>query len=236
VGKRQISYLQNVKIDDTIQTTRPFNMDSRVYAGTSLYIVFFNPNEEINLLLNGGKILTSTASLTNASIYFSSYTVNDSGYVDLPFIGKVKVEGMTLEQAKFLISEKINQLFQETLVSIRLAERTITVLGEVKNPGTFHFYRDNLTLLYVLGMSGDLTDYANRKNIKIIRQTPSGTIVSYIDVTSADFIKSPYYYLQNNDVVFIEPLVAKTFQTRSFPIGTILSILTSALVIYTYIK
>lgn len=232
VTKKKLVYLQNISVNDSISAGKSKNLEIKVIPGENLFISFYNSNMEINALLNGGKSVAASSAMALIT-YFNAYPVSDSGYIDIPVVGKIQVNGLSIEEVRTKIADRVNTTFSETFVSVRLAERSFTLLGEFKMPGTYTINKDKVSLFYVIGLAGDITEYGDRKNVKIIRQVNDKVIVTYVDLTNADFIKSPYYYLQHNDIVYIEPLKAKTFQTRTFPVTSILSIFTSVLAIYT---
>ena len=235
VNKKKIVYLNNIQENDTLTTLLPKNLNSVIHPGMNLYITFYNPSKEVNDLLNSS-VNTQSSNITSTNLFFTTFPVNDSGHVNLPVLGSVDINNLTISQAQQKISEQINLIFQETYVTVKLSSRTFTVLGEFRSPGTYTFDRNYLSIFQAIGMAQDLTEYGNRKHVKIIRQTPKGALIKYIDLTDPSFINSPFYFIQNDDLIYVEPLNAKTFQTRTFPIGSILSIVSSVLVIFSLIK
>ncbi|OFX69881.1 MAG: hypothetical protein A2X12_11880 [Bacteroidetes bacterium GWE2_29_8] len=149
-------------------------------------------------------------------LFLNSYEVNDSGCINIPVIGKVLVAGSTLEEAKYILQEKINEYMNYVVVDIKLTNFKTTVLGEVKNPGTYNLLKNRkANLLDALGMAGDLTEYGNRKNIKIIRFDGNNSNIYKLDITDNSIIGSPLFYLQPNDVIYVEPLKTKTYGFRN---------------------
>lgn len=171
---------------------------------------FFNLNE-------GGGMMN----LNQASVYLSGYSIDESGNIDLPQIGKVNVANMTVTEAQNKIQETVASYLNNATVIVKLISFKITVLGEVKNPGYYNIYNDQATILEGLGMAGDLTDFGNRENITLIRQTQEGTGAILIDLKDPGLLSSKYYYLQPNDVVYVQPLKAKTTRSNFSSLGIV---------------
>ncbi len=139
------------------------------------------------------------------------YRVTTDGYIDMPVIGIVKAAGLTLEQIKKLVEDKVNETryLPDVNVQVLFMSFRITILGEVNVPRSYIIRTEKMNILEAIGMAGDLTLFSNRRNILIIRE--KGGIRSYgrVDVTSRDLFQSPYFYLQPNDVVYVQPNTAK---------------------------
>lgn len=135
--------------------------------------------------------------------------VDKDGNISLPIIGVVKVAGLTTYQAKQLLQKKAQQYFKDPDVQLRFANFKITVLGEVAHPATYILPNEKVSVLDALGLAGDLTIYGRRENVMIIRDNNGVKETSRIDLNSTDLFKSPYFYLRQNDVVYVEPNKAK---------------------------
>lgn len=140
----------------------------------------------------------------------TGYLVDREGYIDMPSLGRVKAAGLTVQQLKDSISLKSLKYITDPIVNIRYLNFRFTLLGEVARPGTFVIAHEQVTLLQALGMAGDITSYGNREKILIIRETDGQQVFQYIDLLSQDIFKSPYFYLQKNDIIYVEPMQAKT--------------------------
>lgn len=137
------------------------------------------------------------------------YVVENDGCIEYPLVGKIHLEGLTIEQANAHIKEKIAPYFKEGidyLVNVYLHNYNVTVMGEVNKPNTFEVSRNKMTILEALAMAGDMTIYGKRDNVKILRELPNGTYeVHELDMRDANILNSPYYYLQQRDIVYVEP-------------------------------
>lgn len=153
--------------------------------------------EIFNLETNTNNIQT-----TSANLFLNGFTIDSQGFIEIPTLGKISIKGLTIEEAKDKIQIEADNYLINSTVIVKHINFEITVLGEVKNAGTYTVYKDNITIIEALGLSGDLTDYANRKKIKLIRDNQ----IIYIDLTKIETLYSENFVLKANDVLYIEPL------------------------------
>lgn len=141
----------------------------------------------------------------------SGYLVSADGMIQFPILGNIKAAGLTKEQLKDVISKKLldSKLLKDPIVSIRFLNFRVTVLGEVKNPAVVTVPNEKISLLEAIGLAGDLTIYAKRDNILIIREEDGNKTIKRLNLNSNELLSSPYYYLKSNDVVYVEPNKAK---------------------------
>jgi len=144
-----------------------------------------------------------------AGLYVNGYSIDPEGNITLPEIGKVKIVGLTVDQAQKTIQEKVSSYIGKSTVLVKLISFRVTVLGEVKSPGYYYFYNDRATILEALAMAGDLTDLGNRTNIALVRQDNDGTQTVLINLNDPNLLASKYYFLMPNDAIYIQPLKAK---------------------------
>lgn len=143
----------------------------------------------------------------------SGYVLDKDGNIEIPVIGKVNLNKITVDTAEYRLQVLAKDYLQNPTVKVKLLSFKITILGEVNRPGPVINYNRSINLLEALSMAGDLTDYANRKNIKLVRNFNGKTSILYVDVLDDDFISSPYYYLKPNDMVIVSPLRVKNVRT-----------------------
>lgn len=170
------------------------------------------------------------------NLYMDGYSVENSGTVTLPILGTVPVEGLTLQEAQDSIQNRADKYLNQATALVKLVSFKITVLGEVKNPGYHYVFNNQVTVLEALGLAGDLTNFGNRKNIKLIRPVAEGSEVSILDITDPDLLKSPYFYLMPNDVLYVEPLRARSNRSNLEVWGVIFSAATTAVLVLSYIN
>ena len=155
------------------------------------------------------------------------YLVNNEGEIDFPVLGKLKVGGMTKNEAESMIREKLQPYLKETpIVTVRMANYKISVLGEVNKPGTFTVSNEKVNVLEALAMAGDMTVYGVRDNVKLIREDAQGKReIVMLDLTKSDLVLSPYFYLQQNDILYVTPNKTKA---KNSDIGNTTSVVISA--------
>ena len=164
---------------------------------------------------------------TTAQPVLQQYLVDNEGKINFPVLGELKVGGLTKKEAEQLIIEKLKPYIKETpIVTVRMVNYKISVLGEVARPGTFTISNEKVNLLEALAMAGDMTVWGVRDNVKLIRESADGKQeIITLDLNSAETILSPYYWLQQNDIVYVTPNKAKA---RNSDIGNSTSLWFSA--------
>lgn len=166
------------------------------------------------------------------AFYLSGYTIDANGDVKLPFIGKVNLKGLDLVQAEAAISMKISTYFkkfsvEDFHVSVKLGGIRFSTLGEFNKPGKYVVLQERLTVLDAIALSGDLTIQAKRNQITLIRQYPEGIKLHSLDVTDRAIIQSPFYFIQPNDQLYVEPMKVREFGTGSTTVQTMSVIMSS---------
>lgn len=151
--------------------------------------------------------LGSTSSSGGSQRQRLSYLVNQNGYIDFPILGELKVEGLTREQVADLIKTEIEKrnLLKDPIVTVNFDNLHFTVLGEVGSPGQYAIDRDQINLFEALSMAGDLTIYGERDKVYVVRETDGQRIMHRVNLKSTDVFTSPVFYLQQNDLIVVEP-------------------------------
>lgn len=148
---------------------------------------------------------TGTTETTTAP-QVKTYEIDNKGDIDFPVLGTIHVAGMTTYELKEYLEKRISEYVKDPIVSVTMRGYKITVIGEVSSPQTIYTSADRYSILNALGSCGDLTDYAKRDNILVMRQTPDGQIeYGRLDLHNSNITKSPYFWLKNNDVIVVEP-------------------------------
>ena len=205
---KNIAYLQNS--DDINFEKSRFLYDARIMPKDQLSISVNTTTPEaslpFNLLLQNE--YTQGRSMSSAGMLMP-YLVDNEGFITFPIIGRLQVAGLTKSEAEKLIFEKIRPYMADNenpVVTVRMSSYSVSVLGEVARPGSFQVSREKITILEALAQAGDLTIYGIRDKVKLIREDATGKkqIVT-LNLNDANIVNSPYYYLQQNDVVYVEP-------------------------------
>lgn len=185
----------------------------------------YNPNNDLSFYeskidVNDNLLITVTSTNPQAAEVFNTltpdkgyvqnlqlmgYLVDTSGNINFPIVGKLHVAGLTKTEAIEMIQEKVSQYIDKPTVNIRFMNYKVSVLGEVNTPGTFPIDDERVTLPQAISMAGDLTIYGDRHNILVCRNMNGEKQFHRMDLTSPEVFSSPYYYLQQNDVIYVEP-------------------------------
>lgn len=215
----QFEYFQsdNPAFPAYIETAIP--QISKIKKGDLLGIIVSTLNKESNEILNFANVNSLPVSaFSGAGVGGGSqplgFPVDSSGSVFLPMIGKQHVEGLTLETAEAKLKEALNVTLKEPSVNIRFMNHKFSVLGEVGSVGTFNLLDDHTTILDVLAACGDLTPYGKRDSITVIRIKDGMREIGKVNMRSREVFKSPYFYIQNGDVVYVEPTKQKELPVK----------------------
>ena len=214
------------------------NIDYKLQPGDNLYIRFINSIDE-----RGSAALTGDFSSTNrnymssdASIYLQSYTLDEEGCIELPLTGKIELKNLTVDQAKEKLKTELDKFVNQTTIIVKLSNFNVTLLGEVTRPGLYKVYQSQINLFEAVSLAGNMTNFAKKNAVKIIRQTDNGSEIVTVDMGQADILSSPYYYLKPNDIVYVEPLPIKQWGFTTFPYSTVLSVVSLAVTLYLAFK
>lgn len=177
-------------------------------------------------LFGGSTMMNNQLAVNNPSL--SGYLVDSNGNIDIPVLGRLNLAGLTIEEAKDFISQKLKPFLNDPVIMIRFMNFRCTVIGEVKAPRTISVPGERMTILEALGQAGDLTPYSNREKILIIREQDGRRDFGYINIHSPEVFQSPYFYLQQNDIVYVEPIKEAIAVVRD-PISEVLPIISGLL-------
>ena len=228
IPMRKVVYMNNNPIvEKEINTTPPVH---HLEIGDVLFVRILSQNDKTHEFFN---VETNTNSSINntsmASLYLNGSTINSAGKIEIPVIGEIYLLGQDLEQAKASVQKAVDEYLKDAIVIVKLANFQVTILGEVNNAGTFPVFKENLTIFEALAMGGDLTDYANRQKIKIVRTYKNKKQINIVDITDQQLLLSDFYYLRNDDMIYVEPLKYRTFRKSQSQV--VLSALTTLAVL-----
>jgi len=235
VPQKKMLYMQ---VKDEADTLSSFyndkNIEYRIQPGDNLYVKVVSLDEQTTILLNPSG--TNNYLNSDASIYLNSYTVNEKGYLDFPLTGEVLVKNLTVDEIKLKLKENLKIYLKEFVVIVKMVNFNLTLLGEVKRPGQYKVYQNSINLFEAVSMAGDLSDFANREKVAVIRQTKTGSKVIYLDMTKRDILESDYFYLKPNDIVYVTPVKGKQFTFAQFPYGVVFGAISTAFLVVNYFK
>jgi polysaccharide export outer membrane protein len=213
VSNKRFVYLRdkgNVKMDST-QHIIIEQYNYKIQCGDILFISLMSEDDRINKIFvpsAQGQIMMG--GVTGSPYYFTGFTVDPEGKVELPYVGRVKVSGLDLEGARSALSGELSKYFKVFFLQVKMAEFRFSVLGAVRTPGQFFFQQNKVTILDAILRAGDLQDIAIRHEIQLFRQYPEGVKMVKLDITDRSIMNSPYWYMQPNDLLYVIPIKTRT--------------------------
>lgn len=204
--REAVVYYQN--IDALAQAKQSNTYEIKIQPDDLLTIIVSADDPETAIPFNLSTISVPSAGNANAAQgqqTMQSYLVDAGGTIDFPVLGKLNVGGLYRTEVLQLLQTKISKYIKNPIINLRIMNFKVSVQGEVTLPGTYSVSSERITLIEALSMAKDLTIYGKRDNILIIREVNGVKSYNRVDITKADFINSPFYYLSQNDVVYVEP-------------------------------
>ncbi len=165
-----------------------------------------------------------------------SYLVNDSGYVDFPFVGQIYVEGLTILEAKSAVQNALSQFISNVAVVVKFVGKNVTIIGEVNRQGEYPIYSDYVSIFSALGRAGGIGDFGNRENVTIIREEDGKTSFHYLDLTDKRVAVSDFYYVKPEDIIVVHPLKQKSFGFATFPHSLLLTGLSTVIIVWSFLR
>ena len=241
VPLKDLQYLQPNKNGNQESTITPVVLKPyRVQVNDVLSIKIKALDQKIVEIFNPSVSGSQGNASSAEGLYFDGFSVNDHGDIRIPVLGEVNVIGQTLEEIRIKVEKQLlEQYFNATaniFVTVKLAGLRYTVNGEINNPGSKILLQEKVTILEAIANSGDITITGNRKEVMVVRQNPGGTEIHSIDLTTIDALKSPSYYVQPNDFIYVKPLKQKSWGTGTNGLQSFTTILTAvSLIVTTYL-
>lgn len=206
---KQVPYLQNPEVVNNYGKEIPL-YDAKIMPKDLLTITVSTTDPKASVPFNLS--IQSPASTINIDYLttqptLQQYLVNNEGEIDFPVLGKLKISGLTKNECESLIQEKLKPYLKETpIINVRMVNYKISVLGEVNKPGTFTVSNEKVNVLEALAMAGDMTVYGLRNNVKLVRENAKGQReIIELNLNDASLLTSPYFYLQQNDILYVSP-------------------------------
>jgi len=227
---KKIKYFQDIPDSGVLKTiAKSEYTEPKIQVDDILSIIVQTVDPEAALMINSGNL---PASATTSAAGPSGYRVNKDGFVELPILGQVHAQGLTTSILTDTLQARATKYFKNPTVIVRFSNFKVSITGEVLRPGQYVMPNERVTLLDAIAMAGDLTIFGKRENVLLIRENPDGTKTPYrINLKNSDIMSEPYYYLRQNDLIYVEPRKAKSdatdaAQTKYVSIaGALLSVL-----------
>ncbi len=184
----------------------PVPDEYRIRPNDQLFIQVISDDPSNAAFLNLTNTQGSMGSMGNSagSLELITYLVDEQGKIAYPQLGTITVKDLTTGEVRDYIQNEVNKYLASASVFVKLVNRTVTILGEVNSPGQKTMVKNQLSIFEALGAAGDITDYGNRQDVKIIRELPAGKQIVQVDLTDPQLVYSPYYYILPHDVVYVE--------------------------------
>ncbi|SHG35921.1 polysaccharide biosynthesis/export family protein [Flagellimonas flava] len=198
-SRKDVVYFQDTSSFETLVDNNTFVSKFKVDDLVSIHVSSLNPEASAPFNLMRG---AAEGGFRPEQV---DYLVDQAGEIDFPVIGKLKIAGLSPDELRLLLRDRLSDYLKDPIINIRLRNFTVTVLGAVNQPGTYPVNGEQVTILEALGFAGDLTIRGMRNNVLVIRDFSGTKVYNRIDLTSKDMVKSPVYYLTQNDVVYVEP-------------------------------
>lgn len=235
IPQKKIRYFQDKEKLDSAKTEymNEKSPDYTVKSGDQLYIT-------VNAIDKESYSFSRDDNYSNyyseSGIYLNSYSVNDSGYIEFPLIGRYYCKDKSIQVIKDELQVKVDEYIKNTTVMVKLASFRVSFLGEFKNPGKYLVYQDKLTIYEGIAMAGDLTDFARRGHATLVRETETGFKQYKIDLTDQNILQEDLYYMMPNDLLYVGPVKAKQFTFTEFPYALVFTTITTTLLLIEYLK
>ena len=231
---KQAAYFRTYKeIKDINEPDRVYysetDQNNRIQPGDKLFITVSSGSSEPNSFNQpGGGAL--------GDVELLSYEVDGEGYIKLPYLKRMKVEGLTINQATDTLESELSQYIYLPTVSIHFAISRITVLGEVNSPGVYEFNSKSINIYQAIAYASDISLYGNRKNVMIVRREGDNIMKKKVDLTNDEIISSKWYNIYSNDIIYVEPLKRKGWGIETFPYDLLFSLLSTFILMFTFVN
>ncbi len=241
VTQKKLTYLQHT--DMTGETDLPLRdmligitpAAYKVMAYDVLYIRVITPDPQWSVLFNTTQVGQGGA-ITQESANLVGYPVDDKGDIDIPYVGKVNVAGKTLAEIKTDLDSIFTNYLNDAAITVRLVNNFISIIGEVRSPGRYPISKERLNVFEALSSAGDIDFYGNRQKVQLIRPSSYGPIVKEFTLSDRSILTSEFYYVMPNDIIYVQPMRGKGFQTNAAIYNLFLTTITTALVIIGFFR
>lgn len=218
VTTHQTNYLQAPKNFIPKYQDSVSYVDYRLKESDRLFIQVYSTDDKTNALFNGagnvGMQMMTGNSFSNASDLYT-YLVDKNGNIKFPLVGEIQVKGKSIRETKVIIEDAIKPILKLNSVDVRLIGRSFSIIGAGKS-SRIQFSKEKVNIFEALALIGDVSFYTDRSKIRILRQTPNGTQIKTFDIRSVDIINSEFYYLEPDDVIFLQPMTQQFFGITTF--------------------
>lgn len=231
-AKKEVVYFQDANQFETLVDDNSFTTKFKVDDLVSIHISTLDPEASAPFnLFRGAEEGGIRAEQVN-------YLVDKNGEIDFPVVGKIKIVGLSPSETRQLLRDKLSDYLKDPIINIRIRNFTVTILGSVNRPGTYEVNGEQISILEALGLAGDINIKGRRDNVMVIRDFNGTKVYNRVDLNKKDALKSPVYYLTQNDVIYVEPnqsgkTASNLDQRASIAVSIISVLVTSTVVLLT---
>ncbi len=232
---KKLTYLQHIDfIDEPVFrpeiTVTPSTY--RIMPYDILFIRVVTPDPQWSEIFNPR--IGTGGSLNQESASLMGYNVDQDGFIEIPYVGKVDVGGKTLSEIKEELDEVFKEYVADGALTVRMVNNFVSVIGEVGSLGRYPLTRDRINVFEALSLAGDLNDYSNRSEVQLIRRSPQGTEIREFSLSDRSIFKSEFYYVMPNDIIYAKPMRGRNFRINAPVYSLFLTTITTGLVIISY--
>ena len=235
--QRRLTYFRDIDAASADEINKQFQQihESKIVTGDMLTIFVSSPDMTASMPFNLPTVVFDRAGSGQMSTQqtYQSYMVDINGDVEFPVLGKIHLAGMTKSQAHDFLVEKLQPYLKECIVTINYVNYKVSVMGEVSRPGQYTISNERVSIQDALSLAGDLTPYGKRDNVLVIREENGKLQFHRLNLNDDELFKSPYYFLQQNDIVYVSPNKVRAIASSN--IGTYLSIISTLVTVTTLV-
>jgi len=236
VGKRNINYLQNKALSEgtsTLFENRKFEYRLQINDVISIRVMGLDKETHGYFNVEGQD---GFMAFSEVGLYVNGYSVDSKGNIQMPTVGKIPVQGLTVGEAQQRVQQKVNDFFTNATVILKLVSFKVSVLGAVERAGSYFVYNNQINVLEAMALAGGATEFADKSRITLLRQSDRGVQALHIDLSDTEVLSSEYYYLLPNDVIYVPALKARVGRLNLETLGVLFAGLSAGALIVTVIQ
>jgi polysaccharide biosynthesis/export protein len=233
VPQRKLVYVQNKKQSPASETALRSEaaIKNVIHPGDELFISVSAYDQNPNVFNFSGRDYLASTDVT-----LLSYSVNEEGFVKLPYIENINLSGHTLDEAAILIENALQGYMSRPVVNLKFVNKKVTILGEVGTPGVYTFFDKSLNIFQSLGYANDISEFGNRRKVLVLREENNVVTKTYVDLTAEQILYSDHYLIKPNDIIYVEPLRRKKWGMNTFRFDVMFSLISTTLLIISVIN
>lgn len=236
VTQRELEYMQD-KNEDIKGFKEAEIPEYKLKPNDELYIRVSSLDEvAAGIFTNATESAFSVGTMQPYGASLLSYSIDKDGYLHLPVIGNIQAMDKTIPEVITILKDSLTHVLNQPIVTVKLVNRYVSVLGEVRNPGHFSFAQEKLSIYDAIGLAGDVTIYGNREQVILVRNENGENKRINVNLLNSDILAADYFNLRPNDIVYVKPMKKRFWGMDQFPYAIILTTITTALLIYTVVK